>query len=198
MLSQIKHCVEWWVFCIVQKCTSMALCFQVSTSYCLWTNTWRGVNVLDFFFIWSWEGQSWWCRFIIETRDFQGANQTLIDEVARCPWRCHFLLIISKCCNPSFGLATKARAYKGAGQEWIPRVTFHAPKSVGKCEGMNPHTPKWTPKRTPTLGVRAVDCRIFRRQFKGSKLIGWKFPYAIVNLLKIRCLKWARVTHLAI
>jgi len=28
-------------------------------------------------------------------------------------------------------------------------VTFHALGSVGKCEGMNSHTPKWA----PTLGV---------------------------------------------
>jgi hypothetical protein len=28
------------------------------------------------------------------------------------------------------------------GQEGNPGVTFHAPRSVGKCEGMNPHTPK--------------------------------------------------------
>jgi hypothetical protein len=35
------------------------------------------------------------------------------------------------------------------GQEWILGIKFHAPGSVGECEGMNPHTPKWT----PTLGV---------------------------------------------
>jgi hypothetical protein len=46
------------------------------------------------------------------------------------------------CCNPSFGLATKARACKGASQEGSPGVTSHAPKSVGECEGMNLHTPK--------------------------------------------------------
>jgi hypothetical protein len=46
------------------------------------------------------------------------------------------------CYNPSLGLATKARAYKGVDQEGSPGVTSHAPKSVGKCEGMNPHTPK--------------------------------------------------------
>jgi hypothetical protein len=39
------------------------------------------------------------------------------------------------CHNLSLG--TKARAYKGAGQEWNLRVTFHAPGSVGECEGMN-------------------------------------------------------------
>jgi hypothetical protein len=44
--------------------------------------------------------------------------------------------------NPSLGLATKARACKVAGQEGSPGVTSHAPESVGKCEGMNPRTPK--------------------------------------------------------
>jgi hypothetical protein len=34
---------------------------------------------------------------------------------------------------------TKVRACKGAGQEGSLRVTFHVPKSVGECEGMNPH-----------------------------------------------------------
>ncbi len=38
-------------------------------------------------------------------------------------------------------------AYKATGQEEA-RITPHAPGSVGKCEGMNPHTPK----ATPTLG----------------------------------------------
>jgi len=31
-----------------------------------------------------------------------------------------------------------------AGQEKSLGVTSHAPKSVGKCERMNPHTPKGT------------------------------------------------------
>jgi hypothetical protein len=44
--------------------------------------------------------------------------------------------------DPSLGLATKARACKGEGQEGSLRVTSHAPKSVGECEGMNLHTPK--------------------------------------------------------
>jgi hypothetical protein len=52
------------------------------------------------------------------------------------------ITLYSSCHNPSFGLATKARACKGASQEGILRVTSHAPGSVGECEGMNPHTPK--------------------------------------------------------
>jgi len=38
-------------------------------------------------------------------------------------------------------------------------------RSEGKCEGMNPHTPKGT----STLGVRiSVDFRIFRDQLQGQ------------------------------
>jgi hypothetical protein len=48
-----------------------------------------------------------------------------------------------KCCNPSLGLVTKAWACKGAVQKRSPRVTSHVLESVGECEGMNPHIPKW-------------------------------------------------------
>jgi hypothetical protein len=65
------------------------------------------------------------------------------------------------CHNPSLGLTTKIRACKGAGQEGNSGVTFHAPRSVKECEGMNPHTPKGT----PTLGVGVpMDFRIFRER----------------------------------
>jgi len=54
-----------------------------------------------------------------------------------------------------------AKACKVAGQEGSPGVTSHAPKSVGECEGMNPHTPKGT----PTLGIGIpVDSQIFKEQ----------------------------------
>jgi hypothetical protein len=55
--------------------------------------------------------------------------------------------------NPSLRLMTKVRACKGAGQRWSPGITFHAIKSVGECEGMNPHIPKWA----PTLGKNPKD-----------------------------------------
>jgi hypothetical protein len=50
--------------------------------------------------------------------------------------------------NPSFGLTTKAKGLQGCGPRKSPGVTSHTPESVGKCEGVNPHTPK----ATPTLG----------------------------------------------
>jgi len=48
----------------------------------------------------------------------------------------------NQCCNTSFRLATKARAYKGASQKGSSGVASHALRSVGECERMNPHTPK--------------------------------------------------------
>jgi hypothetical protein len=79
-------------------------------------------------------------------------------------WFCG--LLYKRCHNLSLGLTTKTRACKGVGQEWSPRVTFHAPGSVGKCEGMNPHIPKWA----PTLGVGvSMDSLIFRGRVVGVK-----------------------------
>ncbi len=48
------------------------------------------------------------------------------------------------CRNLSLGLATKARGCKVANQEKDPGVTSHALGNAKECEGMNPHTPKWT------------------------------------------------------
>ncbi len=46
------------------------------------------------------------------------------------------------CHNLSLRFATKARVCKGAGQGCNPKVAFHVLGNVGKCEGMNSHTPK--------------------------------------------------------
>jgi hypothetical protein len=65
------------------------------------------------------------------------------------------------CRNPSFEFTTKARAWKGVSQELSMGVTFHVPRNLRKCEGMNPHTLKWT----PTLGIGILmDCQIFKKQ----------------------------------
>jgi hypothetical protein len=74
-------------------------------------------------------------------------------------------------CNPNLRLAAKARAYKGASQEWSLGITFHATESVGECERMNLNTPKWA----PTLEVEVpMDSRFFKEQLQRSKLIGLK------------------------
>ncbi len=62
------------------------------------------------------------------------------------------------CRNPNFGLATKAKGLQGCGPRENPKVTSHTPESVGKCEGVNPHTPKATP---PLGDGILVDSRNF-------------------------------------
>jgi hypothetical protein len=54
-----------------------------------------------------------------------------------------------ECRNPSFGLVTKAKGVARVRAKRKSGVTSHTPGSVRKCEGVNPHTPKWT----PMLGV---------------------------------------------
>jgi hypothetical protein len=65
------------------------------------------------------------------------------------------------CYNPSPRFVTKVRAYRAVSQKWSSGITFHAPRSVGECEEMNPHIPKWA----PILGVGALmDSQIFKGQ----------------------------------
>jgi hypothetical protein len=97
------------------------------------------------------------------------------------------------CRDLSLGLVTKVRAEKGVGQKWSSGVTFHAPGNVGRCEGMNPHTPKWA----PIWGVEVLmDSQIFRKWLQGSKFIGSNSSLYDWKSLECRCLKWARMTHL--
>jgi hypothetical protein len=102
------------------------------------------------------------------------------------------------CNNPNLGLVTKATACEGAGQEWSPRVTFHIPGSVGsvgKCEGMNPHTLKWT----PILELKFWWIpEISEGNCGGLNSLHWKIPYIIGKFLELKCLKWARMIHLDI
>ncbi len=77
----------------------------------------------------------------------------------------HFVTTLALGSQPKQGLA-KVRT-----KRWSPKGTFHAPRSVGECEGMNLHTLKWV----PTLGVGApMNFLIFRKQLQGSKPIGLK------------------------
>ncbi len=59
------------------------------------------------------------------------------------------ILEMPNCCNPSLGLATKAKGCKVVGQEGSPGIMPHAFGYVRECEGIDPHIPKGI----PTLGV---------------------------------------------
>jgi hypothetical protein len=50
-----------------------------------------------------------------------------------------------KCRNLSPGLAIKAKVCKVTDQEGSLGVTYRAPRNAKDCQGMNLHTPKWTP-----------------------------------------------------
>jgi hypothetical protein len=107
----------------------------------------------------------------------------------------HFLLGFDKkrfitqthCRNPSLGLATKARPCKGAGQEeprecrrvWEWTLTFRSELPFWELESW------WTPESLES------DC-------KGQNPLHWRVLYIIGKILKLRCLKWARMIHLDI
>jgi hypothetical protein len=85
-------------------------------------------------------------------------------------------LLFGNCCNPSLGLATKARIRKSVGQE----------RSSGMWESENEHShSRWSPKTLES------DC-------KRQKTLPWRVFYIIGKILKCRCPKWARMTHLDI
>jgi len=80
----------------------------------------------------------------------------------------------------TLGSRPRQRACKVASQEGSPEVTLHAPENVGKCEGMNPHTPK----ATPTLGtIIPVESwwtpESSKGNYKGQNSMAWKVPYII-------------------
>jgi hypothetical protein len=51
------------------------------------------------------------------------------------------------------------------------KMTFHAPRTIGRCEAMNSHIPKWAP--TLKTGI-PMDFQLFIKQLQGSKLIRLK------------------------
>jgi hypothetical protein len=66
----------------------------------------------------------------------------------------------------ALGSRPRQTGLQGCGPRGSLGVTPHAPKNVGKCEGMNPHTPKVTPILED--GV-PVDFCIFKRRLQGAK-----------------------------
>jgi hypothetical protein len=67
----------------------------------------------------------------------------------------------------------------------VQRVWGHEPSH---SQG-NSHVGSWSSKRTPKSS---------ERDYKGQNPSPWKVLYIIENLLKSKCLKWARIAHLDI
>jgi hypothetical protein len=94
-------------------------------------------------------------------------------------------ILLQKCHNPSFGLVTKAKACKDAGQKWSPGVTFHVFGNVGECQGMNPTLPS----EPPLWELESWWTSKFSKgNFRGQNLLDWKLPYIIEKLSQHRCL----------
>ncbi len=121
-------------------------------SSCTWTSSWNAMNTIsaskdrcdDEHYVWTklLLNQPFNHRFDNKFIVWNGSNYN--------PYHV--------CRNPSFGLVTKVRVCKSVGHEWSMGITFHAHRSVEKCEGMNPYTPKWA----PILGIKVpMDSRIF-------------------------------------
>jgi hypothetical protein len=113
-----------------------------------------------------------------------------------CNIKTYFILFVFHSChNLSLGLATKARAYKGAGQERSSGVTFMLPgvqKSVREWTLTLPRElPLWELESWWTPESSESDC-------KGENSLNWDVPYIIGKLLERRCLKWVCMTHLDI
>jgi hypothetical protein len=98
-----------------------------------------------------------------------------------------FYIMHWTCRNPSLGLATKARVRKSVakrrarecGRVW--EWTFTLPNEL----------PFWELKSWWTSEISESDC-------KGQNPSPWGVLYTIGKLLKCRCPKWARMTHLNI
>ncbi len=67
----------------------------------------------------------------------------------------------------------------------IQRMWGHEPSH----SQVNSNVGSWSPKRTPKSS---------KRDYKGQNPSPWRVIYIIRKLLKLRCLKWARIAHLDI
>jgi hypothetical protein len=105
----------------------------------------------------------------------------------------NFSFRVRACHIPSFGLATKARACKGVGQEKSPEVTSRALRSVGEWR-------EWTLTFPSELSFWELKSRctpeLSENHYKGQNPLDWNIFYIIGKLLEFICLKWACMTSL--
>jgi hypothetical protein len=107
--------------------------------------------------------------------------------------------LVAMCRNPSFGFATKAKGLQGCGPRGSPGITSHTPRSVGKCEGVNLHTPKATPSLGGGVPMESQwSPKTSESGFRGQNSMACENLCIIEKILERRCLKWARIAHLDI
>jgi hypothetical protein len=98
-----------------------------------------------------------------------------------------------KCRNLSLGLATKARTWKGAGQELAWESHF-------MLLGVQESVRDWIPTLPSELPLWELESQwsleSSKGNFRGQNSLDWRFPYIIGKLLERKCFKWACMIHL--
>jgi hypothetical protein len=100
------------------------------------------------------------------------------------------------CHNPSLGLVTKAKGLQGCGPKLSLEVAFLCPR---ECKRMWRERTLTLPSEFPCWELESrwiPDCS--ENDYKGQNPMVWWIPYTIEKLLKLKCPKWARITHLDI
>jgi len=66
--------------------------------------------------------------------------------------------------------------------------------------GVQENVKEWTPTFPSEFPLWELESQwtfeFLEGDFRGQKSLDWKIPYTIEKFLKLRCLKWARMTHL--
>jgi hypothetical protein len=105
------------------------------------------------------------------------------------------------CHDPSLGLVTKTRAWKGVGWNCNPRVTF-------TLMGMQKNVRDWAhtlPSGSPFWEFESLSTweweslwspKFSKSDVRGQNPLDWIFFIPIENILKLKCVKWASMIHL--
>jgi len=100
------------------------------------------------------------------------------------------------CHNPSLGFATKAKGETRGRNKWGTRETHLI------LSGVQENVREWTLTLSRQLPLGELEYRrtleSSGNNYRGQNPLVWKVFYIIRKLLKPRCLKWARITHLDI
>jgi hypothetical protein len=86
-----------------------------------------------------------WSRLKLEVfsiAKFLGLIRVIPLKARRTSQHLRNFLLVANVATLALGLRLRQRGLQGCKPRGSPRITPHAPRSVGKCEGMNPHTPK--------------------------------------------------------
>jgi hypothetical protein len=88
---------------------------------------------------------------------------------------------------------TKARACKGAGQDWTQESHF-------MFSGVQESVKEWILTLPSELSLWELESQwtleFSEANRRGQNSLDWKAPYIIKKLLELRCLEWAPIIHL--